>query len=956
MKINKIMSLFACAMAFTACQNDVLESGMQQNKIYTLTGNMTAGNTMSRAQIELGNSSSKGEYAYWNEGDAFVFYQVKGEQLNYSRFNISSDYSESGNHKQHAVFSTDNPVEIGVYYHAVYPVSIRQENYSVKMELQYDFDFSGATTESERAKIWSDYMRNHMYMMAEGKFTSEGNHEVNFRHLCALARVSYTNATTTVQNVKNLNLGGDQNFTTGLSYNLFGGNQDGSGSTNSYTLNYQQLTVKPGETIDLYAFFFPHDFNLEGEMHLSVNTNSGYKGVRLPTTTISEANGGAKGFEAGKRYWFKVTESSEGLVWSKDFTMETVTIDNKSLSLALQSVLGEDLVSLNEDSCAVMDELMVKSLKTLNFEGYQNSANLTSLEGIEAFESLEELICNNAGLTSLKLTNPALRKVKVENNPLTSIDVSGLSNLSYLSCAFCGELGDNIHVEGTNLEEIRFQHTNATTLPTGLDVSQLIILDSGDNRLANLDLRECKILKELYLARNDLSNETLLLPTNNNLRTLDISGNEKFTAFDLTQSPKLNYLWASGNAIETLDFSNCPDIEFISCSNNKMTELDLTANEKISSLECGDQKDERILTLKLPESLIANWNKDWSSNNKNVRLDTSSDDDTPTEGTITIKNTELAAALKYVWGDKVTIDPDYGYAIMKKDVVLQITELNLNDYEGTITTLANGIEFFENLTSFKCRGVGLVTCDLSKNTQLTYVDVQNNALETLNLMNCTTLENLLCQYNSKLYKVDLTGCSKIWDLQAQGTALKELNIPNPKAMYNCHFPAGVSIDLTQFVNLTGLGLSDRGLENLDMIPTSLKTQLEYLRVYNNNLTTLDLKEFPNLGRIDCGSNHLTNLNLSYGTNLTSLFCHENKMETLDISSLNKLDNLLCGSQKDNKVLTLTLTEAQKSEWENSWMNAVGNDNVSLNVIGGGSTSGSGSNNTSGSDFTIEGIY
>lgn len=922
MKINKFIGLVACAMTFSACQNDVLEGGMQQNKIYTLSGNMSAGKAMSRAQIELGNSNSAEEIAYWNEGDAFTLYQVLNKTLTGSVFTISADYKESGDDKKNAMFSTNQPATVDVKYKAVYPASTRMEGHSVKFDLQHDFDFSGATTVEARNEIWSDYMRNNMYMMAEGTLISGGINVLSFRHLCALARVTYTNATTEIQSIKNLSLGGDQTFTTSTSYNLYGSYQDGSGSTNSYQLNLNGLTVEPGQTVDMYAFFYPHEFNLDGELHLNVNTNSGYKGVRLATTTISEANGGAKGFEAGKRYWFKVTEGSEGLVWSKDFTMETVTIDNKSLSLALQSVLGEDAVTLNEDSCAVMSEILVKSTKELYFNA---NSSLTSLDGIEVFTGLKSLKLNSTDLESLDLSKcHQLEELYVLLDHLTSYDLSTQTGLKSLTLEGCG-------LRGT------------------------------------LDLSAFTSLEVLNIAGNDLLKE-IVFPNITTLKELNIAGmhswvsNEKIAEVCEKYSG-LESLNIHNNMLTELDLSAMKNLKKLICFDNHFdTVLDITPLTQLEYLECGYSPGDNTetMTVKMTKSQYALWNSTWINYNANTSVSVEVDGDggdIPAEGSITIKNKELAAALKYVLGDKVTIDPDYGYAIMKEDDVLEITELNLSNYTGTITSLANGIEFFENLITLDCRNVGLVTCDLSKNTKLVYVDLQSNTLTTLNLMNCTALEQLFCQYNHELYKIDLTGCSKIWNLQAQGTALKELNIPNPKAMDNFLLPAGVSIDLTQYVNLTGLGLSDRGLVNLDMIPTNIKTQLGYLMIDNNNLTTLDLKEYPNLWGIDCSSNNLTSLDLSYGPNLTYLYCFGNKMETLDISSLSNLGNLLCGLQKDNKELTLTLTEAQKTVWEEFWEDNGGcNENVIINVIGGGSTSGSGSNNTSGSDFTIEGIY
>ncbi len=948
MKLNKYIWLAAMPMLFSACQNDTLGDGfLQKDGIYSLSGKMSGGAAMSRAQVVLGNTDGSKESFMWNEEDAFALYQGDNNSMTQHVFTISADYSESGTgDKKSATFTTDNPAQ-AMKYTAVYPAGTRIENNSVKMELQPELDFSWTSTEADRNEIWSEYMRNYMYMMAEGTLVSGGVNVLSFRHLCALARVTYTNATGETQKIMKLNFGGDQNFTTSTSYNVSGGYQDGSSSTNSYTLNLNGLNVDPGQSVDMYAFFFPHDFSLEGEMHLNVNTNSGDKGVRLATTKISEANGGAKGFEAGKRYWFKVTESSEGLVWSKDFTMETVTINNKSLSLALQSALGDDVVSLDEDSCAVIGELIVKSLKVLDFSNYEDKKNLTSLEGIEIFESLEVLNCNNTGLTSLKLTNPALSKVSVEDTPLTSLDVSGLSNLIYLSCAFCGDLGDNINVDGTNLEEIRFQHTNATVLPTGLVVSKLIILDSGDNKLTNLNLSECTILKELYLARNDLSNETLLLPQNNNLRILDISGNEKITEFDLTQSPKLTDLWASGDAIETLDFSKCPDIEFISCADNKLTELDLTANEKINYLDCGNQKEDRTLTLKLPASLVEKWNNEWASNNYNVKLETSGD--TPAEGTITIKNTELATALQAVLGtDKVSIDSD-GFAVMTEADVLAVTSLDFGWGDYTITSLS-GIEYFTNLHTLSCNKSNLVSCDFSQNVNLEQLLLWGNGIQTLDLSNNPKLTKLDVGGNLNLSSLNINNCTNLLYLHVSDTNLSELAIPNKSILKTLGYGyTELSFNVNEFTSLTELRCYGHNFDALNLSST-MKAQLEHLQCYYCEIVELDLSEYPNLNFLSCYGNNLTTLDLSKSPNLEYLNCHTNNIENLDITPLENLYSIHVGIQKNEIIMSLTMTEVQKDLWDSNWINESLNERV--NVIIGVSSS----NNISGSDFTIEGIY
>lgn len=936
MKINKFIGLLACTMAFTACQNDMLEGDVQQNKIYTLSGQMTTGKVMSRAQIALGNNNPAEEVAFWNEGDQFVLFQKISGNLNSSTFTISGGYSETGENRQSATFTTDTPAQSGKYI-AIYPSSVRLEGNSVKMEFQNELDFTSASTAEERANVWKEYMTNNMFMIADGALTGDGTDAVSFRHLCALARVTYTNATAETQNINNVNLGGDQNFTFAWSYNVEGGYQDGGSSTNGYTLRTHGLTVEPGESTDLYLFFFPHEFNLDGEMHLNMNTNSGHKGVRLATAAIQAANGGANGFEAGKRYWFKVTESPLGFVWSKEFSMdegENVTFANKAFSLALLNVLGDALVTLNEDSCAVMKDYYVKSIKKLDFNSYEERKNITSLEGIELFENLEELYCNDAGLTELKLTNNKLWNVRVEGNRLTSLDVSGLSNLLELSCAFNGDLQDNINIEGTNLKVFRFQHTNATKIPEGLWSFRLRILDSGDNKLTELNLSEFTVLTELYLARNLLSTETLTLPSNNLLEILDISGNENITSFDMTQYPNLRYFWAGSNELETLDPSQCTSLEFLSCHDNLLSELDLSANPKVYSLECGSQKNEINLALTLTESQKAKWDESWATRNTNVTVNVT---DTPAVALVTIENPELAVALQGVLGSAKVIIDENGYGIMKESDVLATKDLNFGWKQYTISSL-KGIEHFINLQSLYCNYSNLSECDLSKNKALCDVVVCGSLLSTLDLSGLAELKYVGCAYSETLKELVLDGCTKVGHIECMRTQLETLNIPNPENIWQliCNDNPNLKLDLNLYPNLTTLGLENMGLTELD-IPENIRPKLTYLTVGRNQLSSVDLSEYPALEIFACEYNNLTSLNLSAVPGLWMLKCSGNKLSTLDITSLSKLEDFTCGEQQDDINLTLTLTATQKTTWDSKW--ASNNANVTLNVVSEGNAGG-----------------
>lgn len=284
--------------------------------------------------------------------------------------------------------------------------------------------------------------------------------------------------------------------------------------------------------------------------------------------------------------------------------------------------------------------------------------------------------------------------------------------------------------------------------------------------------------------------------------------------------------------------------------------------------------------------------------------------------TVTFSNKEFSKALyDYLGADKVTLNAD-SCAVMTEENVLAVTGLIFEDQKYTITSLS-GIENFVNLQYLECSYMGLEECDLSKNTNLRNARIQGNNLTSLDFSNCPELQTLICSYMMGLTSLNLTGCTKLSNLQSQDTGLTTLNIPNPEAMDNFLTPAGVDIDLTPYINLTGLGLIGRNLENLDIIPKDVKAKLTFLTIDNNNLTKLDLTEF---------------------TNLRSLNCSFNQMAELDITPLENLNDLWC-VQRGNINLLLTLTQAQLDRLVQEDANWANGQNLTMNIVSSGNAGG-----------------
>lgn len=140
-------------------------------------------------------------------------------------------------------------------------------------------------------------------------------------------------------------------------------------------------------------------------------------------------------------------------------------------------------------------------------------------------------------------------------------------------------------------------------------------------------------------------------------------------------------------------------------------------------------------------------------------------------------------------------------------------------------------------------------------------------------------------------------------------------------------------DLTALAAMTTLELPSGGVTSLAGL--GYCTGLTTLRCTNNQLTELNLNGLTQLTTLRCNANQLTTLDVSQLTLLRELWCQNNKLTKLDITRLSNLTTdygLLCGEQKDSRQLTLTLTAAQATIW-NDWWSSVPyyNTNVTLDV-------------------------
>ena len=263
-------------------------------------------------------------------------------------------------------------------------------------------------------------------------------------------------------------------------------------------------------------------------------------------------------------------------------------------------------------------------------------------------------------------------------------------------------------------------------------------------------------------------------------------------------------------------------------------------------------------------------------------------------------------------GDKVNWELTGGIVYLteaNKKAIEAVTSLNI---EGKNLTDISGIEYFTNLTNLYCSHNQLTALPVENLTNLTRLSCYKNQLTELPVGNLTNLTRLSCSYN-QLTELPVEKLTNLTELSCSYNQLKELPVKS-------------------LTNLTSLYCDNN---QLTALPVGDLTQLTDLTCSYNQLTALPVESLTNLTSLSCSNNQLAVLSVGSLANLGVLNCSENRLTELDITSVTSLNNLYCGNQTDAagepQNLTLILTSAQESKWNNPWKNWADNARVTAEV-------------------------
>jgi Leucine-rich repeat (LRR) protein len=338
---------------------------------------------------------------------------------------------------------------------------------------------------------------------------------------------------------------------------------------------------------------------------------------------------------------------------------------------------------------------------------------------------------------------------------------------------------------------------------SSLDVTQnslLYYLDCQANLLENLDVTENTLLTRLNSSFNQLYN--IDLTQNNNLQELYLSNNQFLSSLNLSGNSQLVKLNCAYNQITSLDLSQTTNLVELYCNNNVMTLMNFSVLDTLEIIEC---QNNRLATVNL------------SGNNASLRRLVCSD--------------QFNQLSNVVIGNKPNL-----------------TYLACTNNPNLITLSTTGCLALEYL--YLDSNPIINPLDLSYNTLLKELSIQNSNISSLDLLNNIDLKTLYLS-NNALQELDIQNSDKLNDLDLSGNELNSVTM----SVYN-----------NSTENSFSFNFSDNNLS-----ASAVNYILETLDGYDNVSGTLTLDLTQNVEG-PSGSAAITHLNslITRGWNVTTV--------------------------------------------------------------------------------------
>ena len=349
-------------------------------------------------------------------------------------------------------------------------------------------------------------------------------------------------------------------------------------------------------------------------------------------------------------------------------------------------------------------------------------------------------------------------------------------------------------------------------------LTNLTSLNVSLNALSSLDLSKNTKLTWLDASNNALTTVDKL-PSS--LKYLNLFGNYTITSVDVKNMSELWYLNVAVNALTSIDLSGNPKLTHLFLEENQLTTLDLS-NQTIlneSFFRVYDNLLTKIVTPKLarfiPVSLFyvqEGTEEPWTLNGEEISE----------EGTVLFDGGILRKGSYETDDITETSFPDANFrkaliqaGITDNNAITAITDLDLSMQNISDLT---GIEKFTNLKTLNVSVNKIKSIDCLKTlTNLTWLDASNNMLTTVNALP-VSLKYLNVFGNYTITNIDVSNLTQLWYLNVAVNSLE-------------------SLDVTSNKELTQLYVEENKLTSLDL-SNQMKLDETFVKLYQNQLVQI----------------------------------------------------------------------------------------------------------------------
>ncbi len=512
-------------------------------------------------------------------------------------------------------------------------------------------------------------------------------------------------------------------------------------------------------------------------------------------------------------------------------------------------------------------------------------------------------------------TSKKIQELNLSSNDLSTIDLSGLTDLRILSLDN-NNISDVNLSNSTKLEKLTISDNNISNLQLPNSLSELKFIKASNNSISNINLSTANNITELILDNNDLS--SINLDSNTSLIKLDLNKN-RLASLDLSLNTALTDVNVSYNQLTSLKVKSGLPVDKLITNYNFLA--DPTGKEKIQLI--GSEKK-----VEQGSTLSVDYNDFYVVYGQRVNDNDANDGDRffkklSTAHVIEKGDTKVSDSKAFNQDDLAlnngAIKREYYLPIVNsQSPVVGITHMNSSNVTQSSIYKANLYAYVDNGIYEENDFVPFVDDNFKQAVIKKVPGLRNNnnistKAEDRDIKYSDVKNHLNLKFDSKAsYYKDEEGCT---DEKAQELAR---DIPNlvkkaESSIGVSYFTEANVFVLSETLNdneqntMLGLDLSNNRKITSVVAPGSQISSVKFSGSGNiqvaylgeNNISEIDLSTQPTLSKFQIAKNNLTTIDISKNKQLTDVLLSKNKISNIKFADA--YPNLISLKFKQNNL-------------------------------------------------------